>query len=412
MLATKTKATPPDNTYRIQLPKLHAAQRTIKSEAGRFNVLVAGRRFGKNILFRDLAISTVRNQKPVGWFAPSYRMLTEDFREMRGILSPIITQANESEKTLRILGGGVIDFWSLANPDAPRGRKYKTVIINEAGYVKDLSYIWSAVIRPLLADLRGGGWIGGTPKGLNGFYELYQAAGEGGDWRRFKYPTEANPHISPDEIAQIRAALPGRVVKQEIDADFLSDGAYFQGVEAACTILQPDQPEQHKGHRIVGGLDWAQAEDYTVLTLVCAECCRVVDWDRFNRLDYTYQREKIISMLERWQAAVLPERNSIGAPNIEMLRDRVHVLSGPDNHAGFSTSTSTKPLLIQKLSAAIEHDGLQCPADYADELRSYEVETLAQGYPKFGAPDGKHDDRVISLALAWWAVSSMTWLMS
>lgn len=404
MLATRTKKV--SGNFRIQLPKLHTAQRELKNNAGRFNVLVAGRRFGKNILFRDLAIDTVRTQKPVGWFAPSYRMLTDDFREMRSILAPIITQANESEKTLRIIGGGVIDFWSLANPDSPRGRKYAKVIINEAGYVKDLSYIWNAVIRPLLADMRGGAWIGGTPKGLNGFYELWQLAADTEGWKRFRYPTEANPHISRAELESIRAALPGRVVRQEIDAEFLSDGAYFQGVDQAATITERSTPEAHAGHTIRAGLDWAQSEDYTVLTLGCCECNRVVDWDRFNRLDYTYQRERIIDKLARWGAAVLPERNSIGAPNIELLQGRVLVLTGPDGAPGFSTTASTKPLLIQKLSAALEHDGLKVPAEYADELRSYEVETLAQGYPKFGAPEGQHDDKVISAALMWWAMTS------
>jgi hypothetical protein len=36
-------------------------------------------------------------------------------------------------------------------------------------------------------------------------------------------------------------------------------------------------------------------------------------------------------------------------------------------------------------------------------LRSYEVEVTTTN-PKFSAPDGQHDDRVISLALAWWQV--------
>ena len=45
-----------------------------------------------------------------------------------------------------------------------------------------------------------------------------------------------------------------------------------------------------QGHSIYGGLDWAMADDWTVLTLACQECNRVVDWDRFNQIDYTYQR--------------------------------------------------------------------------------------------------------------------------
>jgi hypothetical protein len=60
----------------------------------------------------------------------------------------------------------------------------------------------------------------------------------------------------------------------------------------------------------------------------------------------------------------------------------------------------------------LEHDGFLVPKDYADELRAYEVEVMSSGHPKFGAPDGMHDDRVMSLALAWWAITTDVWLIS
>jgi len=178
-------------------------------------------------------------------------------------------------------------------------------------------------------------------------------------------------------------------------------------------IERPDALEQHKGHTLYMGVDWALSRDWTVLTVVCQECNKVVDWDRFNKLDFTYQREKLVSMAGRWNVTgVLPERNSIGEPNIEMLVDRVVVISGPDGKTGFNTTSTTKPALIQKLANALEHEGFKVPKEYADELRSYEVETMVSGHPKFSAPEGQHDDRVISLALAWWAISSNTWWFS
>ena len=62
--------------------------------------------------------------------------------------------------------------------------------------------------------------------------------------------------------------------------------------------------------------------------------------------------------------------------------------------------------MIQRLAPALEHDGFQVPVDYADELRSYQVEIGDAGHAKFGAPAGAHDDRVISLALVWWSMTS------
>ena len=76
---------------------------------------------------------------------------------------------------------------------------------------------------------------------------------------------------------------------------------------------------------------------------------------------------------------------------------------GPDMKPGYYTSATSKPPLIQGLAKALEHDDFLVPKDYADELRSYEVEITSTN-PKFSAPDGKHDDRVISLALCRYAM--------
>jgi hypothetical protein len=334
-------------------------------------------------------------------------MLSEDWRELCDRLAKVTVRKNESEHRLELMGGGVIEMWSLENPDASRGRKYSHAVINEAAMVRDLTNVWNMVIRPTLADFQGGADFPSTPKGLNGFYDLWQqAGGDDEGWARFHFRTDDNPHIARGEVDAMRASLPERVVRQEIDALFVEDGTYFQRIEEAAIIQKPDTPDQHEGHYLVMGVDWALSNDYTVLTVACRTCNRVVDWERFNNIDFTYQRERLVTMASRWRALVMPERNSIGEPNIELLHGRVQVLSGPDGKAGFNTSATTKPMLIQGLAAALEHHGFQVPASYADELRSYEVEMGTSGHPKFSAPSGAHDDRVISLALAWYALSS------
>jgi len=85
---------------------------------------------------------------------------------------------------------------------------------------------------------------------------------------------------------------------------------------------------------------------------------------------------------------------------------------GPDGKYGFNTTATTKPPLIQGLASALEHEGFLVPADYADELRTYEVQMGSGGHPAFSAPTGRNDDRVISLALCWYAMSNIPWLMS
>lgn len=396
-----------NSDIRIKLPPLHPAQQTIKREMRRFNVINCGRRFGKDILGQDRAIFYgLKDRSPVGWCAPSYRMLAENYRLLTNTLAPIIIRKlNNTRIDLR--GGGYIDFWSLEQPDRMRGNKYRHVIVNEAAMVDNLEEVYNMIIAPTLIDLAGSCDMYSTPKGLNGFYRFYSRAEDNPNWSRWHYTTYDNPTIPRAEIDIMTAMLPERVVRQEIMAEFIEDGAFFQKVREAATITKPDLPDEHKDHHLVGGLDWAMSEDFTVLTIACRDCNRVVDWDRFNQIDYTYQRIRIIDRLKRWGAHVLPERNSIGQPNIELLRQEVQVLSGPDNLAGFNTSATTKPMLIQGLASALEHSEFKIPAEYADELLSYQVELTTVGHPKFGAPAGQHDDRVISLALAWYAMTRM-----
>ena len=396
-------------TLTLRLPRPHPAQAQVLRETRRFNVLNCGRRFGKTTMgINLLAAPMLLAGKPVAFYSPSYKMLSDVWRDFKRSFAPITAKKNETEHRIELITGGVLDMWSLEDPDSSRGRKYARVFVDEAAKVRKMEEAWQQVIRPTLADYGGDAFFASTPKGLNYFFTLWQRAGDSSEWARWKFPTAANPFIKRSEIEAMRAELPERVYLQEILAEFIGDGSFFQGVDAAAVIDKPDQPEAHAGHYLVMGIDWAISEDFTVLTVVCRDCCRVVDWERFNKIDFTYQRERLISLAKRWSVrGVLPERNSIGVPNIEMLQGRAFVLRGPDDGLGFNTTATTKPALIQKLANAIEHDGLKIPVEYAEELRAYQVELSTSGHPKFGAPEGLHDDRVISLALAWWAATAI-----
>jgi hypothetical protein len=89
-----------------------------------------------------------------------------------------------------------------------------------------------------------------------------------------------------------------------------------------------------------------------------------------------------------------------------LIGDGLYILRGPDNLPGFNTTATTKPQLIQGLAGAIEHGGFKVPVLAADELRSFEVMTMASGHLQFSAPNGQHDDWVMALAILWHALTS------
>jgi len=394
------------NIRTVKRPRLHPTQRQVKSEAVRFNVLCAGRRWGKNILLRDILVEPALAGFPVAWMAPTYRMLGEDWRGIRAMLATVTANKHEDEHRLELITGGVMDMWSLDGPDAARGRKYKRVVINEAAQIAGLQDAWEQVIRPTLTDYIGDAWFASTPRGQNYFWRLWERGQDAigfPDWKSWVYPTSTNPYISADEIEAARNELPGRVFEQEYLASFIDrEGAVFRNLDATCVVKAHDKPEQHKGHSIFAGVDWGKSNDFTVITLGCRDCHKIVAWDRFNKIDYTLQRGRLKTLADVWRPVrILAESNSIGEPNLEMLqREGMPV-------EGFATTASSKPPLIEGLVLALERNELQLPEEYRGELMSYELKVNpVTARTTYSAPDGMNDDRVISAALLWRAMSS------
>lgn len=400
----------------MTLPRLHPAQQTAEKQSRRYNIFNCGRRFGKDVILMRRKARMIREGKPLAWFAPTYRMMTENYKQLRDMLAPVLTRSSASDYVLEVEGGAAIDFWSLDNYDSARGRKYFHVTINEAASASNLRDAWGYVILPTLMDYAGGVDVSSTPKGFNFFHTLWSEAEGKDDWARIHYTTYDNPHIPRQEIDALKGILSERAFQQEILAEFLQDGSYFQNIDACCVVETPARPEDHSGHTFGLGIDWGQSDDFTVGTVGCRECDCVVDWFRFNGLSYPTQRARIVDYIQKWPGCrVLPERNSIGKPNIDDLRtvswndgkEFISMACGPDGDYGFQTTAVTKPTLIEQLYLALQR-GRKYPKEYADEFRAYEVEMRSNGQPSFSAPSGQKDDRVISSALEnWLAISAL-----
>ena len=385
---------------RVTLPTLHDGQRAVVREARRMNSVCMGRRWGKSVLGIDRAVHPALAGYPVAFYSPTHKMLTEVWREMNLILGPVTSRRNSQEHRLELITGGIIDMWSLDAPDTSRGRKYKRVVIDEAAMVSDLVAVWDAVIRPTLTDYRGDAWFLSTPKGLNGFHTLFQRGFDDGepDWMSWQMPTSANPHISPDEIEDARRSTPSDLFAQEWLAQFISAaGAVFRNLDA-CLTLQPSTPDKHKGHRLVMGVDWAQAHDFTVDCVVCADCCEEVELDRFNQIDYGVQRDRLTTMVRRWGVTdILAEENSIGKPNIDQLYSEGLPIRG------FQTTAQSKGSLVQSMALALEREEYHWLADATarGELLAYEAKiNPVTNRVTYSAPGGQHDDTVIARCLA------------
>jgi predicted phage terminase large subunit-like protein len=249
--------------------ELHPEQVRIWQHRRRFNVVNCGRRFGKTILAEAVLAENITTGDPAAYFAPTYKMLMEVWRTIKRDLAAVIKETNESEKRITYINGGQLDFWSLDNFDAVRGRKYRRVVIDEAAMVPNLDEAWSMAIRPTLADYKGDAWFFSTPKGRNFFYTLAQRAQTDETWSYWQMPTDANPYISADEIASARHDLPSIVFQQEFLAEFID----VQGALVKRDMLtHVNMSEIPTGLRIGMGVDLAisqrETADYSSIVVV------------------------------------------------------------------------------------------------------------------------------------------------
>lgn len=237
----------------------HPAQIQILAEHRRFNVVACGRRFGKTALGAELAKQTALENQPVGWFSPTYKFLAEAWRDLKRILQPVTRAKSETEHRLELISGGVIECWSLDDPDAGRGRKYGRVLVDEAAMVRNLEQAWEQSIRPTLTDLAGDAWFFSTPKGFNYFHTLFQRglSPEHSEYAAWQMPSSRNPYLPPPELEAAELELPPRVYRQEYGASFVDDASTIFEREWWTNKNRYDPADPTIPHKAIGyWLSW------------------------------------------------------------------------------------------------------------------------------------------------------------
>ena len=405
----------------VLLPELHPGQLKVLSEARRFNLLRAGRRFGKSTLGRHLLMSEALKGRPAAWIAPTYKYLTPNWREVSFLLQPVIESKWEEEKHIRLINGGEIDFWSADGGTPGEGRFYSLLVFDECAMLgAQLEALWTRSLRPTLADFQGGAWFLSTSKAASSYFNQMFAWGQGerDEWRSWQLGTADNPYISPEEIASARRDLPAAAFAQEFEGNAVSfSGSVFVNLEAAI-IDRPLPPQYMRweapssswldpGIQFYCGVDWAGAGrkaggDWTAMVVLSGDgvVCNITR----VKADYAAQRELLKALVERYHAIVLAERNSIGDPQIRALQ-----ASGLRVQSWVATN-ATKAKAVESLALKFEQGRVKIPdietrSALLGELMAYEAVPLANGMTRFSAPSGGHDDLVTALMIANLAAS-------
>lgn len=388
----------------MELPRLRADQLAIAVHPAKTKVLSMGRRWGKTVLGGTVLGSALAQHGRVAWIAPTYK----NTRPMwRWLLSATVADVrakrmkiNRADRAITTDRGGFLGIFSGDNIDSIRGEAFHLVVIDEAARIPETA--WSDAIMPTLADYGGDAILISTPKGKNWFYhEWLRGIERGAEVASWKAPTGDNPNPNIRRAFQlVKDRVPADTYQQEWMADFVDAGAVFRNIAACLHAPLMQDTGRHRGHVLVAGLDWGKQNDFTAISVGCVNCRTEVAKDRFNQLDYHFQRKRIRALYDTWAPiAILAEANSIGEPNIEELqREGLPVIP-------FMTTAQSKPPLVENLALALERAEWQFQADalWTTELESFERTISPKtGRSQYGSPEGGHDDTVIGRCLMVW----------
>lgn len=365
-------------------------------------VIAAGRGFGKSMLCAYLCLKELlKDRRQILIVAPTYdltRRVLENIEKWIAIAFPSLRSGitYKPYPTIKTPWGSLLECKSADAPTGILGKRYDLVIVDEAAKIS--RKVWETYIYPTTQITGGTILYISTPWGQNWFYEIYVRT------KGFNFTSQDNPYFRKEDWERAKQVLPSAVFQQEHEAMFLSDAAsVFRKVDDIClsNCLEDVQPN----HYYVMGVDLGRHHDFTVLTVIDKSTNRAVAWERFKDIEYPFQKKRIAALAKRYNnARMIIDSSNIGDPiasDLEregLLVDEFRFLGG---------KSTKKKELIENLSIRIEQQRVYIPSDnrvLRDELKAYAYEFTASGRITYSAPQGLHDDAVISLALAVWGL--------
>jgi hypothetical protein len=141
----------------------------------RFKALRCGRRFGKTEYAKTCIAQALVQGWPCAWLAPQHKTWSEIYSELADLLRPVWSTGSKGSGVIRLKTGGRLDFWTLENAIAGRGRGYRLIVIDEAAFAKDgdnkidgsMMEIWEKSIKPTLVDYGGEALVCSNSAGKN-----------------------------------------------------------------------------------------------------------------------------------------------------------------------------------------------------------------------------------------------------
>lgn len=385
-----------------QLPVLKAMDKGIKRA-----VCVWHRRSGKDkTLFNLMVKKAFERVGTYFYLFPTYTqgkkilwkgMDKSGFKFTDHIPPELIEKKNDTEMYIELKNGSVIQIVGTDQIDNIVGTNPIGCVFSE--YSLQNPKAWD-LIRPILAE--NGGWaiFNFTPRGKNHGWKILQQARQSDDWFHQVLSVEDTKAISEDVLEKERQEMPQEMYEQEYLCKFIDGAAsFFKRID---DNLWEGNLEPQDQHSYTLGVDLAKFQDWTVITPFCLNNFRVGKQDAFNKIDYSLQKAKIESYYHQYrrggETKIRIDSTGVGEPVFDDLSAKGL------NIEPFRFSSVTRTNLLNNLAMLLEQGRIKIPnCDIlVNELKSFQYVLKPTGRVAIEVPDGVHDDRVMSLALAVW----------
>lgn len=374
----------------------HEGQKKIIDCKERDIVVCAGRRWGKTFACAYLVTKEIlQPNKTVFVIAPDYGLTNKVIDEVLQNLSKITSKFSYQKLPPKITleNGSTVEAKSAENPRAILGSATDLNIIDEAAFLNDDIYF--RYVKPTTLSRKGKTVLISTPNGMNYFYDLWLKAGKG----QFHFTSYQSPYVSGEELDKLKLVTPQKVFEQEYLGKFVtSAGAVFGDL---TELIDGGKEEPEKNASYIMGVDLGNKDDFTAITVMEVGRKKAVWVEKLRETSWQFIKEKIVEVSKKYNSApVWIDSSGTGDAVFEDIQ-RMTFAVPYSMH-----SAKAKEQLIDKLRIFCENKIIKLcdDRDLLEELRSYQYNIKGNGYRSYSAPKGKHDDLVISLALACWGL--------
>lgn len=384
----------------VTLPKLYSWQKDtldlIEANPGKWFIIKSVRqKSGKTYLLENLLIKTALEKPGSKSFmiSPTNAQNLRIFTEISRATVDLLRKANGSSMLIEFRNGSVIQFRSGESGDSLRGYTVKRggiLAIDEGAFLSREVY---EIVMPLVSKEGCTLVVASTPDSMDGMYYSLWSREDG--VIRINWSDYINQMYTKEELDFYRSVYSDRRFRTEILGEFaVGEGTVFSGI-ANCVSPVELVP---KGN-LVAGIDFGSGNlrDSTVITFIDEDLqviaqCDTNDKPPMEQIDWLARL-----LLDYKPVRVLAEKNGLGSVYFDALKQKCPIVTP------WITTNDSKTAIVDDLAAHIEKGRIKFQPKcekLLEQLQVYRETQSSTGKRVFNAPPGKHDDFVISTALA------------